>query len=129
MRTSDALASNWTYIWGLNFLALKFLELNFSNVALVLISAIFSFILIFGALLIEVAALFVLHNSNATLVSFKLCYGGICWQSFPSCPVRCDRCLNEFMWSMLHNFLPRKMPSVFWWSCYSTIAKKWVDLT
>ncbi|KAJ4967083.1 hypothetical protein NE237_018932 [Protea cynaroides] len=84
---SDMLVSNWNYVWAVNVVVLKSLELvgvlspfrcgGFSTLALFIVSAASSFFLLLLALLLDLMEFF--RHHSITTASWKRCRGGICW--------------------------------------------------
>ncbi|KAK9183762.1 hypothetical protein WN943_024107 [Citrus x changshan-huyou] len=85
MRVSDTLASNWNSVWAASILFLKCFQLQLSIMSLSILSAVFAFIIISVALLIDTVVVLFCDSSS---VSLKTCKGGICWHSLvDSCTV------------------------------------------
>lgn len=88
MRVLDTLASNWNSVWAASILFLKCFQLQLS-----ILSAVFAFIIISVALLIDTVVVLFCDSSS---VSLKTCKGGICWHSLvDSCTVSGE----NMMWS------------------------------
>ncbi|KAF5951534.1 hypothetical protein HYC85_009478 [Camellia sinensis] len=92
MRIADILTSNWNYVWAIDIMFLKSLQLvglfsplegRVSTLILFVFSAASTFILIFLTRLVD--AITILHFSSDP-VCIKSCKGGICWHSFPQLP-------------------------------------------
>lgn len=99
MRVCDILASNWNFVWGMNIVIVKSLQLlGYFNIAgslfpslllLLFFSAYFTLLLIFVALVIDIYRCKTL--SNTSNVHLETCKGhGICWHAYPNCYILYD---------------------------------------
>ncbi|KAG9442657.1 hypothetical protein H6P81_018511 [Aristolochia fimbriata] len=106
-RFSDAVVSVWKYLWVVNILTLKALELawfprGLSGVAMFVFSAALLCFLFLLGLLIDSLAMKARYEPRRE----EGCRGGICWHSRSIRKVCLEEVEEEFSVDLVHSWLP-----------------------